>query len=160
MSLKLLRLLPLLSQTLSVGYAIDEIIFLGTWMQPSLRARTNANLPPWFKIWVGRGVWPIMLGYPFTWTVSGLNFLFDRSALSASGAATWYAAGALLSAAHMLYGKKALGLLDDISNDVPKGNSAHSMEVWLKMHWQRTLLTDLPAWICFVVGFLSAHEAA
>ena len=58
----------------------------------------------------------------------------------------------------MLYGKKAIRLLDMIKQDVPKGNCTKSMGEWLTMNWQRAVLTDLPAWGCMIVGFLTVVE--
>lgn len=156
MALRLLRLLPVLSSTVTLMFAVDEHIFLGTWTRPSFRERANTHLPGWFQLWGRRGRWVILLGYPTNYALALLNLGIARRELH-NGAGWWYAAGLLFSFGHIaIYGKKALGLLADIRNDVPKGNSSHSMAVWLKMNWIRALTTDLPAWGCFIVAALKA----
>jgi hypothetical protein len=67
------------------------------------------------------------LSYPFTWSITLLNLFINRSQLQDIGAEKWYWLGLAFSAAHMLYGKKAIGLLNRIKQDVPKGNSTQSM---------------------------------
>lgn len=65
--------------------------------------------------------------------------------------------GLLFSVGHIaIYAKRALKLLAEIKNDIPKGNSTYSMGAWLKMHTIRSFTTDLPALVCFVVGALKA----
>ncbi|GAM83625.1 hypothetical protein ANO11243_016130 [Dothideomycetidae sp. 11243] len=157
MALRLLRLLPVLSSTVTLMFAVDEHIFLGTWTRPAIRERANANLPAWFQHWGRRGRWVILLGYPVNYSLALLNLAIARNQLHVAGAAKWYAMGLLFSLGHIaVYGKRALGLLADIRNDVPKGNSTHSMAVWLKMNCIRAVTTDLPAWVCFIVAALKA----
>lgn len=154
-SIRLLRLLPVLSSTVTLMFAVDEHIFLGTWMHPSLLTRSNANLPAWFTRWGRRGRWVILLGYPTNYILGISNLLISRPELKAAGSESWYWMGLLFSVGHIaIYGKRALGLLKDIREDVPRGNSTHSMGVWLKMNWVRALTTDLPAWVCFIVAAL------
>ncbi|THV44775.1 hypothetical protein BGAL_0581g00030 [Botrytis galanthina] len=46
-SLRILRLLPVITFTAVLTFAVDEHIILGTWMAP-FRARANAHLAAWF----------------------------------------------------------------------------------------------------------------
>jgi hypothetical protein len=155
MALRLLRLFPVLSSTVTLMFAVDEHIFLGTWTRPSIRDRANVHLPAWFQLWGRRGRWIILLGYPANYLSALFNLALARHELYAAGAANWYLLGLLFSLGHIaIYAKGALKLLADIRNDVPRGNSTHTMEAWLKMHWVRSLTTDLPAWICFIVAAL------
>jgi hypothetical protein len=140
-------------------YAVDEHIFLGTWMHPTLRDRSNAHLPAWFTLWGRRGRWPIILGYPSNYILALLNLFIAREELQAAGAAKWYALGLVFSIAHIaVYAKGALKLLADIREDRPRGNSTYSMGVWLRMNWIRAATTDFPAWVCFIVGMLKMGE--
>ncbi len=155
--LRLLRLLPVLSSTVTLMFAVDEHIFLGTWTRPSIQERANKHLPAWFQLWGRRGRWVILIGYPTNYALALLNLAVARKALYAAGATKWYLLGLAFSFGHIaIYGKRAIKLLADIRNDVPKGNSTHSMAVWLKMNWIRALTTDLPAWTCFIVAALKA----
>jgi len=153
--LRVLRILPVLSTAITLQFAVDEHIFLGTWMHPSFRDRANTHLPAWFYNWGRRGRWIIILGYPANYILGILNLLIARDQLKAAGSEKWYWLGLLFSAGHIaIYAKGALKLLSDIKEDVPKGNSTYSMGVWLKMNWVRAVTTDMPAWVCFVVAAL------
>lgn len=155
MAMRLLRLLPVLSSTVTLMFAVDEHIFLGTWTRSDFRDRANKQLPEWFQLWGRRGRWVIILGYPINYALALLNLTLARDELYAASAAKWYFLGLLFSIGHIaIYGKGALNLLADIRNDVPRGNSTHTMAVWLKMNSVRAVTTDLPACICFVVGAL------
>jgi hypothetical protein len=156
-ALRILRILPVLGSTVTLMFAVDEHIFLGTWMHPDFRDRANAHLPGWFTHWGRRGRWVIILGYPFNFLVSIANLLVARHQLQAAGATPWYSLGFLFSFGHIaIFGFRALGLLADIRNDRPKGNSTYSMGVWLTMNWFRALVTDFPAWLFFIAGALKA----
>jgi hypothetical protein len=156
-ALRLLRLLPVLSSSVSLMFAVDEHIFLGTWMHPEIRDQANAHLPAWFYRWNRRGRYPIILGYPITYLLGCLNLIVGRSELHAAGAAKWYGLGLLFSIGHIaIYGKRALRLLREIKADIPKGNSTYTMGVWLRMNWIRALTTDLPAWLSFIVAALKS----
>ena len=175
-SLRLLRLLPALSSTLTLMFALDEHLIFGTWMHPSLRARANTHLPAWWTRGGLRWRWVIILGYPVNYILGILNLLASVSPPprwdhhhhqqqllqevttggggSWSSFKSWYALGLMFSVAHMLYARMALRLIADIENGVPRGNVTESMAGWLKMNWVRALTTDLPAWVCFVTAAL------
>ncbi|TVY16903.1 hypothetical protein LARI1_G007193 [Lachnellula arida] len=154
-SVRVLRLLPVLSTTITLMFAVDEHIFLGTWMHPSFRDRANAHLPVWFQYWLRRGGWVIKLGYPSNYILGLLNLVVARDQLHTAGSRKWYVLGLLFSVGHIvIYARRALKLLAEIENDVPKGNSTYSMGVWLKMNWVRAVTTDLPALLCFIVAAL------
>jgi hypothetical protein len=155
--IRVLRLLPLLTSSWTLFFALDEHIFLGTWTRPSYTQTANVHLPASFTLWGRRGRWTILLGYPSNYLLAILNLLVARDELYAASAAKWYALGLLFSFGHIvIYGKTAIGLLADIKADRPKGNSTHSMDVWLRMNMIRALTTDLPAWVCFIVAVLKA----
>lgn len=44
-SIRILHLLPILSSSATLMFAVDEHIFLKTWMHPELRERANSHLP-------------------------------------------------------------------------------------------------------------------
>ncbi|KAF7928649.1 uncharacterized protein EAE98_005705 [Botrytis deweyae] len=156
-SIRALRLLPVLTSTAVLMFAVDEHIFLGTWMAPTFRERANVHLPSWFQLWGRRGRWVILLGYPGTYVLGMLNLLVARPRLKVAGVEKWYAMGLLFSVAHIaIFGKRARKLLADIKGNVPRGNSTRSMGAWLRMHTIRTFMTDVPALVFFVVGALKA----
>ncbi|TVY89103.1 hypothetical protein LAWI1_G008380 [Lachnellula willkommii] len=141
-SVRVLRLLPVLSTTITLMFAVDEHIFLGTWMHPSFLLASPRR-------------WVIKLGYPSNYILGLLNLVVARDQLHTAGSRKWYVLGLLFSVGHVaIYARRALKLLAEIENDVPKGNSTYSMGIWLKMNWVRAVTTDLPALLCFVVAAL------
>lgn len=155
-SVRLLRLLPAISSTAILMFALDEHLIFGTWMHPTLHERANANLPAWWTLGGLRWRWIIIFGYPLNYILGTLNLLISRDQLQATGSTSWYTLGLMFSIAHMAYVRTALKWIADIENDVPKGNATYSMEKWLKMNWTRALLTDFPAWLCFTTAALKA----
>ena len=156
--LNLLRLTPVLTSTANLMYAHDENLFLSGWVQPNYRERANSLLPSWFSHWCPRALLVILTGFPAS-LISGISSISIKSwSLQQNGAHKWYWAGIAFTLAYFIYGPTALGLLTDIQEDRPKGNSTASLEKWLKMHAVRTFTADIPAWVCFLVGFLRALE--
>nr|A0A7L9EYL3.1 RecName: Full=Epoxidase xenD; AltName: Full=Xenoacremones biosynthesis cluster protein D; Flags: Precursor [Xenoacremonium sp. BF-2018a]QOJ72662.1 XenD [Xenoacremonium sp. BF-2018a] len=153
-SIRLLRLLPALSSTSVLMFALDEHLIFGTWMHPTLRERANTTLPPWWTKGGLRWRWVIIIGYPLTYLLGILNLLVARDELQATGSTLWYTTGLLFSIAHMAYVGTALNWIANIENGMPKGNVTYSMGNWLKMNWTRALITDLPAWVCFITAAL------
>ncbi|MCJ1377493.1 hypothetical protein MMC17_000588 [Xylographa soralifera] len=148
--LALLRLAPLLSSTVNLMFTIDEHIFLSTWMKPAYRDRANMLLPSWFEHWLARGIWVILISYPFSLATALANIFTSRVQLQAVGATRWYWGGFLFTLAHFLYAPPALKMLNAIPADVPKGQSTTSLRTWLKVNAARGLTADLPAWIFFL----------
>ncbi|KAI1822718.1 hypothetical protein F4861DRAFT_373261 [Xylaria intraflava] len=93
----------------------------------------------------------------------------------AAARAAWglYAAGLVFSLAHFAWGPKARDLMNSIARSQPstdpdpdpdpnaKGGGENAaadqiptLEAWLKLNTVRGLLVDVPAWACFLVGFL------
>lgn len=157
--LTLLRLIPVISSTISLQFAYDEYAFLSRWVQPAYRAQADALLPTWFTSW---GPWGTNVVFgSFTISIaSGLaNFVAGREVREAAVGRYWYAAGLGFAAAHLLvWGPTALKLLAKIRKGEPEGRATESMRDWLAMHLTRSILVDLPAVFCFVAGLMSVVE--
>jgi hypothetical protein len=153
-SIRLLRLLPVISSTATLQFAVDEQLIFGTWMQPALHEHTNTTLPTWWTQGGLRWRWVIILGYPINYILGILNLLIARDELYAASATKWYVLGLTLSIAHMYFVKTALHCIGCIEKGVPKDNVVQSMGAWLRMNWIRGWITDFPAWLCFIVGAL------
>jgi len=149
--LSFLRLVPTLNATVILMFAYDEYAFLSCWTNPAYRPEANALLPRWFKTWLSPsfGLGVIFTCFPLAFGSSLAN-IFISDGLH--GAAVYYWLGFAFQLAHFAYAKPILGLLRDIPGDVPKGNVVESMKRWLRIHWVRTLTTDLPAWVFFVMA--------
>ena len=154
--LKLLRLLPAITSTATLQFVIDEHLIFGTWMDPSLRQKANTTLPAWWTRGGLRWQWVLIIGYPLNYLFGILNLVTDYDQLQATGASTWYKMALIFSVAHMLYLKMALERIAAIEQGRPKDNVTVSMGRWLHMNWARGLITDLPAWVFWIVAAVKA----
>ncbi|KAL2203727.1 hypothetical protein CC79DRAFT_1371759 [Sarocladium strictum] len=153
-SIRLLRLSPALSSSMTLMFALDEHLIFGTWVQPEIRTQANSSLPAWWKRGGLRWRWVLIIFYPATYILGLLNLLVDDHQMP-PGSTNWYRWGLAFSLAHMLFVPMALNRIEAIEKAVPRGNGVVlAMEAWLRMNWVRGLITDLPAWLCFVAAAL------
>ncbi|KAF2170722.1 hypothetical protein M409DRAFT_63803 [Zasmidium cellare ATCC 36951] len=171
LGLQLLRLLPLISSTVNVQFANDEYQFLTSWTELPLDKQIPARevLPNWSTSWQSRGLWQALIGLSVPIIAGVANHVLLRPATAASifqdpllsgldganvSAARWYLAGSIFSFLHFAFGCKALRLLAQMASDDAKNRKSNieSVAQWLRMHRMRTLLTDLPAFVCFIVA--------
>lgn len=156
-TLKLLRLFPVISSTVNLMWAYDEYAFLSSWMNPPYRTQADILLPHWFKNWLQKGTWlPLGLSFPMSIGVGLANIFTHGESLQANGALKWYWLGVGFTAAHFLYGPKAMRLLTDIQAGGSDGKATKPMGEWLTMHLTRIITADLPAFVCFTVAALAA----
>ena len=152
-SIRLLRLSPALSSSMTLMFALDEHLIFGTWVQPPVRSLANSTLPTWWTRGGLRWRWVLIIFYPINYALGILNLLVTSDQPDST---KWYQWGLFLSCAHMFFVPMALRRIAAIENNVPKGKVVLSMEAWLRMNWVRGLITDLPAWICFIIAALKA----
>lgn len=125
-------------------------------MEPSLREKANTALPAWWTRGGLRWRWVLIVGYPLNYLFGVLNLITRYDQLHATGSSTWYALGLIFSMGHMLFLKTPLARIAAIEKGMPKDNVTVSMGRWLQMNWVRALITDLPAWGCWMVAAVSA----
>ncbi|WWD05704.1 hypothetical protein V865_003785 [Kwoniella europaea PYCC6329] len=155
----ILRLVPIISSTVSLQWAVDEYQFLSSWQPHSYREQANDLLPRWFRTWGPKGT--IILFSSFPWSAgAGLTNLYTlrNTPWRVGGAKMFYAFGVGLAFGHMIFGPKALGLLEKIRNGEPSGRPTETLAEWLKMHVFRTFVTDLPAVVCFLLAGVKASQ--
>ncbi|KAJ7612450.1 hypothetical protein DFH06DRAFT_148892 [Mycena polygramma] len=157
LGLKLLRLSPVISSTTSLVWAYDEYAFLSSWvnLNPSYGAQADALLPPWFKTWAPRGT-RVLASFPLSLLAGVANAFTHRESLQAAGALKFYWLGVFFTVAHFFYARRALRLLKAIREGEPAGKTTVSMAEWLKMHQGRTIIADLPSFICFTIAAVVA----
>lgn len=85
-----------------------------------------------------------------------LNLVTQYDQLQDTGSSTWYVLGLTFSVGHMLFSKMALARIKAVERGVPKEDVTVSMGRWLRMNWVRALITDLPAWLCWIVAAVEA----
>lgn len=155
----LLRLLPIISSTISLQFAYDEYAFLCCWVHDSYTQQANALLPHWFTHWGPWGTRVVFTSFTLSLGAGLANLAACSSAPETGSAKFWYAAGACFAVAHLLiFGARALRLLGMIRRGEPEGASISSLRKWLEMHAVRSFTVDLPAAICFIVAGLLSLE--
>lgn len=160
----LLRILPVLSTTSTLTFTFCEYLFLVPYTNyPNrLHGTVNEALPPYVSRWFPPAFRYILVMYTFTWGVAVANLAVQMDGLSISGpssgtnAAAWslYLVGLVFSIGHMAWGPKAKGLMDAIGKEEQNKESISIMKKWLRLNTVRGFLADVPAWACFLAGFL------
>lgn len=146
-----LRAAPLVSSTCTLLYAWDQHLFLSNFNLPETRAPGKAVISPYFKAFFRRAIWQVVGFITVTASTSLLNLYTGRSSLNARGSASWYTAGAALSAGHLLFvpfiAPKVQSLVENTEED-----SNGALDRWLSINAVRSLTVDLAAWVACVVA--------
>ena len=151
----LLRLSPLVISSASLMFSWSQDISLGAFLHPSLRndpAHPSGKLlPRYLPAFMSPGIWGIGLTYPPATVICVINGLSGQT----REARTLYFAGALFSIAHFCWGPTMfaiLGRIGDVkSAGVPNENA---LKEWLPRHRARTLLVNVPAFLCILAATL------
>ena len=147
--IKVLRLAPLVTSTASLAFAHDQDLFFSAWLHPSYRPEANALLPRWFHICLKRALRVIITLYPLSTLFAAAN-LYTCSEKSIR---IWYWSGLAFTAGHFLvFGRRALGLLDKVQYEKEKGQCTRDLREWLDMNFWRSLGVDSLGWVCFGVA--------
>ena len=150
--LAVVRLLPLLSSTVSLMWAADEYMFLSAWLSPSYRDQANALLPAWFSVWGAMGSKVLFSSFPLSLAAAMAN------ALTSAAAPRWYAIGLCFVMAHFAYAPTALKWLAAFRKDEPDRRPTESLRSWVDMHVLRSLTADLPALVCFATALVESMQ--
>ncbi|KAL2024944.1 hypothetical protein VTK56DRAFT_3643 [Thermocarpiscus australiensis] len=150
-----LRIAPLISSTCTLLYASDQDFFLGILNRPENRSSSRPLLPSYFATFFRRGVAFVVGCLAVTAWSSVANLCVRRPALLARRALWWYAAGAALSAGHLLFvpviAPSVKATLDADGAGEGKDPNA-SLDDWLAINRVRMVTVDLAAWVACVVA--------
>jgi hypothetical protein len=152
------RMLPLISSTVSLMWAADEYMFLSSWLPTAYHEQAQALLPLWFATWGRMANWVLFSSFPISLGAAIANVTTSRATSGASGALMWYYAGLFFTSAHFFYGPKALGLLAAIRKPAPAGNPTASLSQWITMHLTRVVTADAPAFLAFATAVLTSIQ--
>lgn len=189
----LLRSTPMVLSAAAVQFDYSQYLFLRPFLDlPSdleekdkvvpkeSRSQVNTLLGHFIHRQFPNGFGAILTLYPLTWVITGANLLLSSptsrlaSLLGLSGAAGFsplsttarhlYTAGLVFSVGHMLFGPRALDLMETIGSLGEKANKPESekkqhdnlylLSTWLQLHLTRSFLADVPGWLCFTTAFL------
>lgn len=163
----LLRVTPLVTSTAAVMFSADQYLFLDALLAPPHRERANELVPSYYRTFFGRGIWIIMTAYPLS-IATGVANAYRSSGGGSSvaaqlssgggnnGAARWYAAGAALALAHFAFVPSIMYKVQALYEGEGKGEGNQNLKRWLDVHLVRSLLVDVPSWICFATACLKS----
>ncbi|KAJ5478329.1 hypothetical protein N7530_003838 [Penicillium desertorum] len=157
-ALVFLRVLPLLTTSSYLTFTIAEDLYFKPYLEPSVAGAADHLLPSYITVWYNRGMVLIFTIYPLTWCTAIANLPVAHLLHTSIAAFVLYLLGLLFSIAHMLWGPHAMNLL----NSIKKQDSSGSTEIvrrWCRMNLIRGALVDVPAWGCFLAGFLVWESA-
>lgn len=131
-------------------------ISLGAFLHTSLRNDpthpSGKILPRYLPAFMKPGIWGIGLTYPPATVLCIFNGLSGQS----REVRHLYLAGALLSIAHFCWGPSMLAILRRIQDPKTAGvPNEDALETWLPKHHTRTLLVNLPAFLCILGATLA-----
>ncbi|CZT10130.1 hypothetical protein WAI453_006358 [Rhynchosporium graminicola] len=159
--LPILRIVPLLSSTVSLIWAYDEYAFLTAWLLLPRTQHTQIQqlLPLWFAKWGPLGTKVLFSSFPLS-VGAGVANIVSVSRTSGLG---WeffaYGLGTFFTLMHFIYGPKAMGLLKGIRTETKDGGDPlGQLEMWMRMHLQRCWVADGPATVAFGVAVILGME--
>ncbi|KIW14695.1 hypothetical protein PV08_07479 [Exophiala spinifera] len=142
--------IPLISSSLTVFYAIIEpTIFLPFINAAKIDApAANKTIRLWWNDYLPAGLVTIF-SIGLTGVVGGINAATHFPHYSLSRKLCF--AGAAFSAGHFAYGYHISQVIKSVCDEEEEktGRTMDHVKTWLRVHLQRTLLTDLPALACF-----------
>jgi hypothetical protein len=156
----LLRVAPLVSSTCTLLYASDQDFFLGILNRPENRAHSRPLLPSYFKTFFRRGVVFVVGCLAVTTWSCIANLYVRRPVLISKKTFWWYAAGAAMSASHLLFVPviaKSVKAVVDADKESTDPNA--SLDEWLSINRIRMLTVDWAAWATCAVAAMVTMEA-
>ncbi|KAF2154755.1 hypothetical protein K461DRAFT_275914 [Myriangium duriaei CBS 260.36] len=166
--LQLLKLMPLISSTVNLQFASDEIQFFSAWteMPQDQTAKARQILPWWMSSYLNRALYQVLIGLPLPIATGVAQYIRLRPAGSSvfrdlllygprgsqQTASRWYLAGSFFALAHFFFAPKAKRLLEQMSSQSPasKETNIEAVNQWLQMHYIRSVVADIPAFVCFL----------
>ncbi|KAL4740409.1 hypothetical protein BDV11DRAFT_98677 [Aspergillus similis] len=155
LGLALLRISPLVLSSASLMFSWSQDISLGAFLHPSLRNDaahpSGTILPRYLPAFMRPGIWGIGLTYPPATVICVINGLSRQG----RDARILYFAGALFSIAHFCWGPTmfaTLGRIADVKS--PGVRNEDALKEWLPRHRARTLLVNVPAFLCILAATL------
>ncbi|KAH9950087.1 hypothetical protein B0H21DRAFT_23241 [Amylocystis lapponica] len=144
MQIGLLHLTPVLSATAALTFAASEYWTLLPWLKPDTQPQA---LSKWFDQWFRYGTAGVVV-FGTASLVGGYASWRD----TVGGARALYKYGIFFAVGHFAF-------VPPVSQCIKRlvygpTDSKDELRLWLKLHTARTVLTDLPAFLCFLGAYL------
>ncbi|KAK2601838.1 hypothetical protein QQS21_004621 [Conoideocrella luteorostrata] len=159
-ALALLRISPVAISSASLMFSWAQDLFFSAFIHPNLAQVPNnpaGKLMPHYMptIWT-RGTPAILISYPGVFALAMANG-YGAAKCSSLLAARLYLAGGLFSISHFYYGLRSKALTSAIGDPSdPGAKNENSIKAWLAMNFKRSLLVNVPAWLCLVAATVVA----
>ncbi|KAL4936464.1 hypothetical protein BDV06DRAFT_204973 [Aspergillus oleicola] len=153
---KFLLLTPLVTSTGTLMYAGCEALFYSAFTHPPIRPQSNALLPRWFQRVFDRNIY-LLVGLNMVTISTATAVLILPSVkdlIVSKGSKNLFLSGLIGTCAHFVFAPTMLGIIDSITSD-KKGNCTEDMGRWLRVHYVRMVVADLPAWISYAGAVLA-----
>ncbi|KAK7943130.1 uncharacterized protein PG986_012243 [Apiospora aurea] len=135
----LLRVTPLVTSTAAVMFSVDQYLFLDNLLAPPHREQMNELVPSYYKTFFRKGIWIIMTAYPVS---------------IATGVANVYRSSGERPPPNSAAGTTARGAGAVRGRGQGEGN--RNLRRWLDVHLVRSVLVDVPSWLCFATACLKS----
>ncbi|RJE23810.1 integral membrane protein [Aspergillus sclerotialis] len=153
---KPLLLTPLLTSTGTLMYAGCEALFYSAFTHSPIRAESNALLPRWFQRVFDRNIY-LLVGLNMV-TISTATAVLTLPNVSevivSKGSRKLFLSGLIGTCAHFVFAPTMLGIIENITSD-RFGNCTEHMKHWLRVHYIRFIVADVPAWLAYIGGVLT-----
>ncbi|KAF8846580.1 hypothetical protein BDZ45DRAFT_682441 [Acephala macrosclerotiorum] len=158
LSLKLLRLAPLVISSAYFMCGIDQATAINPFSKPDLAVLGGPVLPNWFPKFFDRTILVVGLGYPLAFATALTNTLEIGGGAQLSQTSRYlYYAGMAFSAGHFLYGPYAMSIIARINEKANPGKkNSEATKDWLRMNAIRLATVDGPGWAMYFAAVLSA----
>ena len=159
--LTILRLAPLVTSTGSLWFCVDQSLFLGCLVPYHNRAEHVSTIPAYWRSFFKPGLGIIFIMYGLTALAAVAN-LYSSSlvfSLGVTDTTRWYKLGLAFTLAHFAFVPSVAPLITRMIED-STGESWRYQVKWLKIHAIRTMLVDLPGWLCYFAAALTSLRPA
>jgi hypothetical protein len=144
--LVLLRVAPLVTTSASLWYSVDQFGLYTLLLGPRLRETAAQLLPGWWQVNLAPGLAAIFGLYGVSIGAGVANLLYKGGV----GASRLYGYGAAFALSHFLFVPAVMYKIKAMVDDEPKGEAPAHQRRWLNVHVVRSLISDLPGFLCFL----------
>ncbi|KAI1401839.1 hypothetical protein F4819DRAFT_456884 [Hypoxylon fuscum] len=146
-----LHIAPVISSTCTLWLAIDQHSSLQILTRPRIHGLDERFLPSYFIAFFDSIVYRVV-GLLLT-TMASVAGIVRFSDMSSGEHCSnhWYVASACLAMVHLLVYPVIAPHVEALRRDCREKN-VDELQGWLRIHRLRTLIIDLPAWMCCVIG--------
>lgn len=151
MASPILHTLPLVAQSFTVMFSVDQYLFLSRFTLQADAASAAAILPGYFKLFFTPGITAILLLHTLTMAAAASNLVLGHAKPSYHTSRPWYWAGLAFNIAHFAYVPFIAPVIKSILDNEVSQPLSH-LHRWLQIHSVRSLTSDLGAFICYFVA--------